>query len=400
MRSIFISYRRDDTEGEAGRLFDDLVREFGEDSVFMDVAGIQAGRDFRKAIDESVATCGVLLAIIGKQWIDAKNDAGQRRLDDPGDFVRLETASALKRDVPVIPVLVHDAKMPRAEQLPEDLKELAYRNGAEVTHARWNSDVQLLIKQLRPHVGQPPNLASQPSTPLEKAAAAAKSGDMAASRLEVQLSSSSARKPLGMVLAVVAAVLAIGVIVAYLMRPKPLSDMVEVPSLVGKPLAAAQQALQDRRLTVGTISREPKAGVARNTVIQEFPNAGDKVQRGSSVALTLSDATEGGKGRGTAQEGSNAEPCQILASSSSWNPPGTAEVFIDDASVGKFQFGPEGHSGLEFPCSPGQHTFKFLIVHPKKSMTCSGSVHLSYGARLNPNLHVQNGQITCGLVEQ
>ena len=153
MRAIFLSYRRDDSEGEAGRLFDDLIGHFGEDSVFMDVAAIEAGRDFRKAIDESVSSCGVLLAVIGREWTTAKNEAGQRRLDDPLDFVRLETASALKRDIPVIPVLVHGARMPRTNQLPDDLKELAYRNGVELTHARWNSDLQLLIKSLRPHVG-------------------------------------------------------------------------------------------------------------------------------------------------------------------------------------------------------------------------------------------------------
>lgn len=94
MRAIFVSYRRDDSQGEAGRLFDDLVAVFGENSVFMDVAAIEAGRYFRKAIDDSVATCGVLLSIIGKGWIDAKNESGRRRLDDPADFVRLETASA------------------------------------------------------------------------------------------------------------------------------------------------------------------------------------------------------------------------------------------------------------------------------------------------------------------
>jgi hypothetical protein len=149
VRAIFISYRRDDSEGEAGRLFDDLVKHFGEASVFIDVAGIEAGRDFRRAIDESVASCGVLLAVIGRNWVEAKDEIGQRRLDDPSDFVRLETASALKRDIPVIPVLVHGAKMPRPDQLPDDLKELAYRNGVELTHTRWASDLQLLIKALR-----------------------------------------------------------------------------------------------------------------------------------------------------------------------------------------------------------------------------------------------------------
>jgi len=152
VRAIFVSYRRDDSEGEAGRLFDDLVAVFGENSVFMDVAAIEVGRDFRKAIEDSVSTCGVVLAVIGKGWIDAKNEAGQRRLDDPTDFVRLETASALRRDIPVVPVLVRGAKMPRIEQLPDDLKELSYRNGVELTHVRWNSDLQLLVRALRPFV--------------------------------------------------------------------------------------------------------------------------------------------------------------------------------------------------------------------------------------------------------
>jgi hypothetical protein len=167
MPRIFVSYRREDAEGEAGRLFDDLVNHFGEDSVFLDVTAIEVGRDFRRAIDESVATCSVLLAIIGKDWIDARNEAGQRRLDDPSDFVRLETASALKRDIPVIPVLVHGAKMPRPDQLPDELKELAYRNGVELTHARWRSDLDLLIKALRRHVEDPTNAEEHAPKPVD-----------------------------------------------------------------------------------------------------------------------------------------------------------------------------------------------------------------------------------------
>ena len=151
-RAIFISYRRDDTEGEAGRLYDDLVRAYGDASVFMDVAGINPGIDFRKAIDDNVATCGVLLAMIGPQWVTIKNSAGQLRLEDANDFVRLEVASALARNIAVIPVLVHDAIMPHPDQLPDNLKDLAYRNSVELTHARWNSDVQLLTKALQQYV--------------------------------------------------------------------------------------------------------------------------------------------------------------------------------------------------------------------------------------------------------
>lgn len=155
MRSIFISYRRDDSEGQSGRLYDDLSRRFGKGTVFMDVVGIEPGVDFRKVIDKNVTSCGVLLAVIGPSWLDAKNETGQRRIDNPMDFVRLETATALKRDVLVMPVLVHGAKMPKPEQLPDDLKDLAYRNALELTHARWNSDIEVLIKVVSRRIEKP-----------------------------------------------------------------------------------------------------------------------------------------------------------------------------------------------------------------------------------------------------
>ena len=119
----------------------------------MDVNAIQPGRDFRKAIDESILKCSVLLAVVGRDWLESKNASGQRRLDDESDFVRLEIASALQRDIPVVPVLVRGARMPSADQLPADLRELAYRNAVELTHARWKSDVRVLIQALRPYMG-------------------------------------------------------------------------------------------------------------------------------------------------------------------------------------------------------------------------------------------------------
>ena len=119
----------------------------------MDVNAIQPGRDFRKAIDESILKCSVLLAVVGRDWLESKNASGQRRLDDESDFVRLEIASALQRDIPVVPVLVRGARMPSADQLPAELRELAYRNAVELTHARWKSDVRVLIQALRPYMG-------------------------------------------------------------------------------------------------------------------------------------------------------------------------------------------------------------------------------------------------------
>jgi len=151
----------------------------------MDVADISPGLDFRQAIDDNVASCGVLLAVIGPQWVTATDRSGKRRIDDESDFVRLETASALAREIPVIPVLIHGATMPLPDQLPENLKGLAYRNNVEITHARWNSDVQLLTTALRRYVGpttatdtQPvhatvPVQLPPPGTPVQKSTAPA-----------------------------------------------------------------------------------------------------------------------------------------------------------------------------------------------------------------------------------
>lgn len=157
MGAIFISYRRSDSQGEAGRLFEELIRHFGAHAVFMDVVAIDAGRDFREAIDKSLANCGVLLTMTGPEWLNAVDEQGNRRLDSDNDYVRLEIAAALRRDIPVVPVLLRGAKVPRAEHLPSDIADLAYRNAIELRHARWKSDVQVLIKALRPWVGSDPH---------------------------------------------------------------------------------------------------------------------------------------------------------------------------------------------------------------------------------------------------
>lgn len=148
MGSVFISYRREDSEGQARALFQDLVARLGRDSVFMDVDSIGLGQDFRQVLQERLATCDVMLALIGRDWLDGKDKSGRRRLDNPGDFVRMEIAAALKRNIPVTPLLLHGAQMPTTEQLPEDLSDLAYRNGFELSHNRWESDVQELVKRL------------------------------------------------------------------------------------------------------------------------------------------------------------------------------------------------------------------------------------------------------------
>src|SRR5258708_35012303 len=109
MPSSFISYRREDGSGSAGRIYDHLVQSFGEDRVFMDVDAIEPGQDFVEVIQQAVGSCSALIAVIGRNWSGLRGD-GSRRIDDPEDFVHLEVAAALERGVRVIPVLVDDAE--------------------------------------------------------------------------------------------------------------------------------------------------------------------------------------------------------------------------------------------------------------------------------------------------
>ena len=148
MGAVFISYRRGDSEGQARALSGDLVGRVGKDAVFMDVDSIALGRDFRQILHERLESCDIMLALIGPNWLDAKDAAGNRRLESPTDFVRQEIAAALKRNIPVTPVLVQGAQMPTQERLPEDLKDLAFRNGFELSHMRWESDVREMVKRL------------------------------------------------------------------------------------------------------------------------------------------------------------------------------------------------------------------------------------------------------------
>jgi len=147
MKGIFISYRREDSAGYAGRLYDRLAAHFGADRVFMDVEGIEPGVDFVDAIERAVASCEVLIVIIGNEWL-AANSAGKRRLDDPKDFVRIETAAALARGIRVVPVLVEDAAMPRGEDLPADLTPLVRRQALELSHKQWDATSGELIRTL------------------------------------------------------------------------------------------------------------------------------------------------------------------------------------------------------------------------------------------------------------
>jgi hypothetical protein len=148
-RALFLSYRRADTGGYAGRLADALEARFGEGSVFHDVETILPGTDFAASIEAAIASASVVLVLIGDDWLDARDAAGHRLLDRQDDFVRLEAASALASGKAVLPLLVEGARMPAAADLPPDLQRLARQQALELSDSRWVHDVDRLVDAIR-----------------------------------------------------------------------------------------------------------------------------------------------------------------------------------------------------------------------------------------------------------
>jgi hypothetical protein len=153
---IFISYRRDESAAYAGRIADSFVAHYGDDSVFRDIDSMEPGLDFPEALTRAVESSAVLIAVIGKSWLTATDAASHKRLENPDDYVRLEIATALERDIRVIPLLIQGGVMPRAEDLPEDLAPLTRRNAFELHDSSWKEQVQRLMTTLDKVLGRKP----------------------------------------------------------------------------------------------------------------------------------------------------------------------------------------------------------------------------------------------------
>ena len=150
MTSIFISYRRDDSRYQAHRICEAFRRVLPRERLFMDIDSIPPGADFVETLERWVGECEVMLALIGPGWIDAADpDSGRRRLDNVFDFVRIEIREALKRGIPLVPVLLDNAPMPDATKLPDDLKSLVRRQAELVQFRTFDADVARLMRRLR-----------------------------------------------------------------------------------------------------------------------------------------------------------------------------------------------------------------------------------------------------------
>lgn len=172
---IFISYRRDDTQGYARALHDELTERFGRDRVFRDIDTLRPGEDFVDAIEQAIGSSKVVVALIGGRWLSSTDPYGERRIDKTDDYIRVEIGAALRENLFVIPVLVQGAVMPRFDELPEDLARLARRNAFELSDSRWEYDVGRLIEVLESRMAEQAAehpLEQSPALPLSEGPAA------------------------------------------------------------------------------------------------------------------------------------------------------------------------------------------------------------------------------------
>ncbi len=160
MNQIFLSYRREDSADVSGRINDRLAQHFGQDAIFTDVDSIPLGIDFQQYIDEQVGKCDIFLAVIGRDWLSVTDADGRHRLHQPEDFVRIEVESALRRKIPVIPLLVRQATMPSSDDMPDSLNDLATRNGMPIRpNPDFHGDMKRLISGIEQHLSGPSGAA-------------------------------------------------------------------------------------------------------------------------------------------------------------------------------------------------------------------------------------------------
>lgn len=160
---IFISYRRDDTAGRAGRLFDVLATRYGDRNVFQDVTAIAPGSTFDDQVDAAIRSSDVVLVMIGPRWLGGDGAGDTRRIDQPDDYVRSEVRAALDSGVRVVPVLVEGAGLPGGEQLPDDLAPLLRRQAVHLRDDAWHRDVDELLRALE---GRPTGGPARRSAPI------------------------------------------------------------------------------------------------------------------------------------------------------------------------------------------------------------------------------------------
>ena len=151
--NIFVNYRRDDSGGICIAIYKELVKHFKQENIFKDFNTIKPGSDFVVSINNALNKCNLLLVVIGRQWLTVKNEQGKSRIDDPYDFVRIEIATALKRNINILPVLVDGMRMPSENELPDDIKGLVRRQSLVIHNESFDQDIFALVNSINDILG-------------------------------------------------------------------------------------------------------------------------------------------------------------------------------------------------------------------------------------------------------
>src|SRR5262245_39820250 len=235
--SIFICYRREDSADVTGRIYDRLVDHFGSERVFMDVEAIRLGYDFRSEIDQRIKVCSMVMIVIGDEWL--AEFGGKRRIDDENDRVRIEIESALRREIPIIPVLTRGASHPTKAMLPASMEALAYRHGISIRHEHFRGDMDSLISHMDKLLAPQGSIPSKPTEPKEPMTPVKPTQTTESRRAIPPVASISAiaalkepavwrRKRLIIVTAVAATVILLLAITGLFTRPHPFRKVVDI----------------------------------------------------------------------------------------------------------------------------------------------------------------------------
>jgi hypothetical protein len=285
---VFVSYRRQDTSHLAGRLYDRLVDRFGQHHVFMDVDSIDPGSDFHEAIHRAVGSSDVVLALIGTGWATASDEHG-RRLDNPGDLVRVEIQAALDQNVRLIPVLVDGARMPEEDEVPVPLRALRRRHATHLDHATFRSDVETLIATIARLAQQRPR-APVPPEPINRAAPRPtgeqhpRTAAMPVTRPSTPDSPAPRRTR-----ALVVALAVLALVGAVLLGRWYLTARVPVPNLTGMSISEAQHTLGSAGLVLASgpaimMIDDPRLV---DRIVDQLPAAGERVEARTTVSVSV-----------------------------------------------------------------------------------------------------------------
>jgi hypothetical protein len=360
-RGIFVCYRRDETAGHAGRLADRLNEHFGEHEVFRDIESLEPGVDFVEQIQRVLDSSEVLIVVIGRNWATVTDAAGRKRLQDPYDYVRMEIATALKRNIRVIPVLVQGASMPSTDDLPDDLAPLTRRNAFELHESSWRDDIRRLVTALESVVGdsavggeqpvpsKPGGEAGSPVPGVQGGDAEHRPGSRPVppeSRMNPP--ERPGRPPWTLMAGLVGLLALMGLgVVAWLQEPANEGEdqALKVPLLKGEKLEAARQKIgEDFELVSSGESSSQPEGV----ILSQNPKAGTEVRGGEKISVVVSTGPESAQVPEVVGE-LRSEAEDILRSNGFEVTVKTRESSEDDVGkvIGQFPSGGEAEKGSE-----------------------------------------------------